>query len=877
MSDSALPIDDTPDDSSWMRPAFDGDAIPQLSHLLIELSTRFILAAPQDLADNIHSALERVGQCVDVDRSFLYLFDSNVEYATLAHEWQRDPSYSLSARVGKLLVTDHHWSHQRMLNNQIVAVSRPGDLPPAADVLRRHVESLGIKRFIYIPVWGANRLLGYVGLANMRRTGPWPEQTQQLLRVLAAIIANLYERAHAEATLQASEQRYRQLVEDQHELVVQWLPGGLPTMVNEAACQFTGLTRQQLSERSVFCDIHADDLPAVHKKIGALTPQSPSAIDRHRTRRHDGEYRWLEWSDRAFFDEAGQVVEYQSVGRDITDERLASERLDYLRRFDSLLVQLSNHFIKHPIDAAESDLMAALRRVAEFTGFDRASLYLLDSREQIAKLRSAWSAPGISTYPSQLAELRMADYPWSVEQFRRGEVLWVTRLADLPPEADQAYSRFASLGIKSFVRVPVVDGGQLKGFFGLSSLTGHRDIAHDTIALLRLLSEIFVNALERRAAEIDVAASEERLRQVVEAMTEYYFDWNFAANRIFVNRRWIELFGSDEKGNYQTRQQREMPIHPDDLADVRRLLDAHLTGAADRYEAEFRLRDRAGNYHWMQSLGRVVQRDRHGKALRMVGISRDITHEMAKEERMRALEEQMKDMSRLATMGEVVAGIAHEINQPLHAAATFAAAARTALARGDDDACERASEMLGKIGDQVHRAAEIIRRMREFCRPRQQNMKLFDLHGVVREAAALHAMTHRTQRVRIEFDFAEPMPPLTGDPVQIEQVVLNLMRNAVQAVIARGNQQPRVVVRTRELHDDIELEIEDNGLGPPPDKPLEQLFDTFVTTKTEGMGMGLAICKSIVEAHHGTIRAQGNGWGGMSFTVWLPHRRENRT
>jgi C4-dicarboxylate-specific signal transduction histidine kinase len=234
-------------------------------------------------------------------------------------------------------------------------------------------------------------------------------------------------------------------------------------------------------------------------------------------------------------------------------------------------------------------------------------------------------------------------------------------------------------------------------------------------------------------------------------------------------------------------------------------------------------------------------------------------------------------MSRLATMGEVVAGIAHEINQPLHAAATFAAAARTALARGDDDACERASEMLGKIGDQVHRAAEIIRRMREFCRPRQQNMKLFDLHGVVREAAALHAMTHRTQRVRIEFDFAEPMPPLTGDPVQIEQVVLNLMRNAVQAVIARGNQQPRVVVRTRELHDDIELEIEDNGLGPPPDKPLEQLFDTFVTTKTEGMGMGLAICKSIVEAHHGTIRAQGNGWGGMSFTVWLPHRRENRT
>ncbi len=865
------PIETLADESAWLLPALRGGSDPGLLALLVELSTRFINSPTREIDRHISDALQRVGQYLGVDRSFMYLLDSDHTTAKLIYEWQRDSSLSFADKTPRIPVAISQWGYDRLSAGKTIAVAQLSDLPTESGSLRELFVQLGLTRFIYVPMRTGDHFLGYIGLACLGTVGPWLNHTQHLLNVLASIFVNLLNRAHTESARAKSEQLYRQLIEDQDEYIMRWRPDGVATLINKAVCRFAGRTREQLLSEPLWSLIDAADLAKFKRKLRRLTPANPVSKDRRRMLRGDGELRWVEWSDRAIFAPNGTVVEYQSVGRDITDERVNNERIEYLRKLEALLVDISSNFIKSPLTAAETGLMEGLKQVAEFTRFDRAFLFLIDDSRQRAIAHSVWSAPQMDEFPPGLTDIDVNEFPWASSQLRRGEVLWVPRIDDLPPEADKAYQDFHAFGVKSFINIPVVDDGKLKGFFGLSTKHEYRQLSADSIALLRLLGEIFVHTIEHRTAEMELAASEERLGQVVDVIAACYFDWDLLTGLVYVNDAWLRTYGSPDESHFRRRSDWEGSIHPDDLAAVREVLNDHLNGGTEQYTSEYRMQDSAGKYHWLHSIGKVIERDDAGRPLRMVGVNRDITSEVEDAERIQKLQEQLKHLARLATMGEVVAGVAHEINQPLHAAATFAAASRRAISSGDEDACVRAKAMLVQVDEQIHRAAEIIRRMRDFCRPRKANLQKFDLNGVIREAAELQSVTMKRPGVRIAFDFDEALPKILGDPIQIQQVVVNLLRNALQSVEGIADEMPRVTLRTRELEDSVELAVIDNGTGPPANIDHYTLFDSFVTTKEDGMGMGLAICKSIVEAHHGSIRADKNDEGGMTFTIELPH------
>ncbi len=237
-----------------------------------------------------------------------------------------------------------------------------------------------------------------------------------------------------------------------------------------------------------------------------------------------------------------------------------------------------------------------------------------------------------------------------------------------------------------------------------------------------------------------------------------------------------------------------------------------------------------------------------------------------------ALLQRLTHVSRLATMGEMAAGIAHELNQPLTAIASYAQACDWLLARGSTDTAE-IRDALQQITAQGLRAGEIIRRLRNLVRAPDTLRVLSDCNALIEELRGLALTDARVHNVRLTLELAPDLTQVFVNRVEIQQVVLNLVRNAVEALESVPPERRNIALRTAEGPEDtVEISVVDSGPGVDP-KIVDRLFSPFVTTKPAGAGLGLAIGRSIVEAHKGTLRyrEETEGAGGACFMLRLPH------
>ena len=255
--------------------------------------------------------------------------------------------------------------------------------------------------------------------------------------------------------------------------------------------------------------------------------------------------------------------------------------------------------------------------------------------------------------------------------------------------------------------------------------------------------------------------------------------------------------------------------------------------------------------------------------LRIAGTALDITEAKRAEEEARVAQQRMTHVSRLATMGEMAAGIAHELNQPLAAIANYASAA-TRLVTAQADADDDVREALGQIAAQALRAGEIIRRLRSLVQNRDTRREATDINDLVHEVVGFSASDARLHDVQIDCTLAQDLAPLSIDRIQIQQIVLNLLRNAIEALAERPAASRRVRVHTAaDGADGVEIRVEDNGPGVSPDL-VARIFDPFCTTKESGTGLGLAISRTIAEAHQGKLSYQNGTGGGACFVLRLP-------
>jgi two-component system, LuxR family, sensor kinase FixL len=233
------------------------------------------------------------------------------------------------------------------------------------------------------------------------------------------------------------------------------------------------------------------------------------------------------------------------------------------------------------------------------------------------------------------------------------------------------------------------------------------------------------------------------------------------------------------------------------------------------------------------------------------------------------MEHQLSHVSRLSTMGEMVAGIAHEVNQPLYSIVNYAKACANLLAKGGNIDLQQVSTWTDKIANAATRAGKIVSRMREFVSRRTAENEPVRIDETVSEAVELLAFDLRHSGAVLTSSIPLQLPEIHGDRVQLQQVLVNLVRNAVEAVSDNADGERKVAIEVEVEEESLRVSVLDNGPGPPSSDEVA-LFEPFETTKSDGLGMGLAISRTIIENHGGKLWAESNPEGGAAFRFTLP-------
>jgi two-component system sensor kinase FixL len=375
-----------------------------------------------------------------------------------------------------------------------------------------------------------------------------------------------------------------------------------------------------------------------------------------------------------------------------------------------------------------------------------------------------------------------------------------------------------------------------------------------------------VDVTELMTKDEALRQSEERMRLAAAAVNLGIWEWHLPTNEIWATNARQAVLGWPSTGKVSFEDFMSQ-VHPEDRSRIRQTINDALRDAKD-YESEYRLVSPDGIVRWMSTRG-SIQFDSAGKPSRLLGISIDITARKQAEldgQRDRA---ELSHLSRVALMGEMSASIAHELNQPLAGILSNAAAGQRFIDHGDVNLRE-IRELLGDIVADGRRASDVVRGIRGMVKKEQMARRSVDLNEVVIDALRMASPDALLHSCQLETSLDPNLPAIHSDPVQLQQVLLNLAINAFDAMRDTPASKRKVVITTQSNGDGtVRTSVRDYGVGIS-EEMQDRLFDPFFSTKTEGLGMGLAIVRSIVESHGGTITAENADGGGTRFEFVLP-------
>jgi len=360
--------------------------------------------------------------------------------------------------------------------------------------------------------------------------------------------------------------------------------------------------------------------------------------------------------------------------------------------------------------------------------------------------------------------------------------------------------------------------------------------------------------------------SEERMRLAAEAVNLGIWEWDLGKDEIWATNARRALLGCPASGKI-TLEDFISTVHPDDRNRIRQAIDDAIHKGQD-YDSEYRLVLPDGIVRWMAARG-SVHFDAHGNPARLLGINIDITARKQAELEAKQRRDELSHLSRVALVGELSASIAHELNQPLAGILTNAGAGEFVIDRGDVDLKE-IRELLADISADARRASDVVRDIRGMIKKEQVTRRPINLNDVVTNAVQIIGSDALLHACELKTSLEAALPIVAVDPIQIQQVLINLILNAFDAMRDTPVSKRRVEIMTRENGDGaIRISVRDYGVGIS-DEMRSRIFEQFFTTKPEGLGMGLAIVRSIVEEHAGTIEAENAEGEGARFHFTLP-------
>lgn len=628
-----------------------------------------------------------------------------------------------------------------------------------------------------------------------------------------------------EAALRERERELSQLVDMVPSHLWRLGPDGEPVFFNKRMVDFLGLDvadtdRPDMSRLEVLIEaVHPEDAARFRGGLDHCIATGESFILRYRLRRADGAYRWMSSRAEPLRNEGGRIVQWYGLCHDIDDQVRAEEALRNSKR------QLEQMIDAVPVNilsfSPSGKMTYASKRYLDNVGMPREHI---DDFDALAK-----DVAHPEDFPEMFntASDGFATGSAFVNRFRRrqkdGVYRWIEARAQPLRDLDGAVVQWyiASIDIEEEMR-----------------------------------------------AQQALRESERSLRQLIETLPALIYCAAPDGKPIYRSQKLRDFLGFnledlDEAGKPRLFGTLDAIIHPDDLAAVKERYD-HSLATGTPYAMQHRLRRFDGEYRWVETRT-AAMRNAEGAIVQWNGVCFDIEDRVQAQEELRLAQERLARASQAASLAELSASIAHEVNQPLAAVVANSYACQRWLTTEPPN-IERAHKTVERITRDANAAADVVSRIRALFKQSVEARKSTTLDSIITGISDLMSEEAARRRVRMDMEVEHNLPAVALDSIQIQQVLINLVHNGMEAMDACANDRV-LVVRMHRIAHAVQIEVSDSGPGIEfPDK----IFEPFFTTKQSGMGMGLAICRSIVESHGGQLWAQKNEPQGASFIFTLP-------
>jgi PAS domain S-box-containing protein len=601
--------------------------------------------------------------------------------------------------------------------------------------------------------------------------------------------------------------------------------------------------------------IHPEDDDRIHETVqNAFRDRAEMELN-YRQVMPDGTVKHLHSIGHPVLDKTGALVEYVGTMVDVTERRRAEQRL---------LVQYRVTRILADATTVGEAIPKILQTMCECLGWELGAVWRIDPIERVLRCAELWCTSSVEAAQFEAVTRKSTFGPGSGLPGR----VWETRApAYIPNLGHDAAFRSADIASRQVLRAavafPILLGCEVTGVIGFIS----RDVSQPHQELLVVLANIGsqIGEFAKRTAAVDELQLRVSMLQNIPVAA-----WSVMPDGTpdIVNRLWYEYTGQTPEFVNSHPEAWMATLHPEDRDRASQSYwEGIRSGRGFTMEARF-LRARDRTYRW--HLNRLVPvRDAEGNLLRLVGTSTDVHDWRQAQEALRNTQTEFAHMTRVMTMGELTASIAHEVNQPLGAMVTSAAAGARWLATKPPQ-MDKARRALERIANDGKRAAEVIQRIRALMKRQTPRKEWLDINETILEVIALAQYQLRRSAILLETRLGDHLPLVRGDRVQLQQLLLNLIINAIEAM-SGIKERPRelTVASSSEGPDTVSIEVRDSGTGLDPEH-APHVFEPFYTTKAEGLGIGLSISLSIVEAHGGRLSAAANAPHGTVFFFSLP-------
>jgi PAS domain S-box-containing protein len=638
------------------------------------------------------------------------------------------------------------------------------------------------------------------------------------------VSVDIHDMMCAQQAMQHSERQLQLLVDTVPTQIWCVTPTGEPSYINKTMMDYIGMKLEDFDAkgglRSAIKDlVHPDDRDALYGALSHSFRTGERFTLRFRNHRRDGVYRWQEGRAEPLRNESGEIIQWYGANVDIDDQLATEEALRNSTR------QLQQMIDAVPINILSFDpsgkLTSASKRYLDHVGVPPAHI---EDFEGLARHLA---------HPDDLPVM----LPRGLDGFARGTP-FVNRFRRRDKDGAYPWIEARAQPLRD------ADGAIVQWYM------------------------VSIDIDDQVRADEALRQSERSLRQLVETLPAMIDCVAPNGEPIYRSQQLREFLGYELEaldGTGKTRLDGTLDagVHPDDLAGVKeRYAQCLVTG--EPYARRHRLRRFDGEYRWVETRAEAM-RNAEGAIVQWNVMCLDIDGEVRAREALRLAQERLSRASQAASLAELSASIAHEVNQPLAAVVANSHACQRWLATEPPN-IERARRTVERIIRDANAAADVVSRIRALFRQSMDSRISTTLGSLITEAQELMAEEALRRSVRMEFEVERGLPPVAVDRVQLQQVLVNLIRNGMEAMDALANGKV-LRLRVRRLAGAIRTEVSDRGRGI--ERP-DRIFEPFFTTKEHGMGMGLAICRSIIESHGGKLWAETSEQAGATFIFTLP-------